>query len=142
MSQELKDELEESINDCSRFAKRSYFWAQVLFLITILASFFASILAAGDLGKNLLGEECQKAVTALLAALPGTALLINNSFRFEERTKWFWKKVRVCEKLLRELRDSNNTDLEAVSSTYSEKMEELELEWPAMDSPAQQPKKK
>jgi len=112
----------------------------ISFLLTILASFFASVLAAGDLGVNLFGDY-HKAVTAILAALPGTALLINNSFRFEERTKWFWKKVRVSEKLLRKLRDSSNPDLEAISSTFSEKMEELESDWPAMDSPVQQPKK-
>ena len=134
MSQELKDDLEKEIKSCSRFARRSYIWAQLFFLIAILSSFFASILAAGKADMPYL--------TALLAALPGTALLINNSFRFEERTKWFWKKVRISEKFFRKLRDSASPDIEEISATYSEKMEELETEWPAMDSPPQQPKKK
>lgn len=141
MSQELKNELETAIKECSKLAKRSYLLAQTVFLVAILASFFASILAAGNLGEQLFGNY-HKAITAILAVLPGTALLINNSFRFEERTKWFWRKARISEKFLRKLRDSSNPITEEISSTFSEKMEELENEWPTMDSPIQQPRKR
>ena len=128
------------IQKCSDLAKRSYKCAQTLFFITILASFFASILAAGELGEKLF-EEWNKVITTILAALPGTAILINNSLRYEEKTKWFWKKVRISEKFLRKLRDSSSPDVEEISLQFSERMEELENEWPAMDSPAKQPKK-
>ena len=94
-----------------------------------------------DEAQNIIINEYNKVVTAILALLPGTAILINNSLRYEEKTKWFWKKVRISEKLLRRLRDSSNPNIEEISSQFSEKMEELESEWPAMDSPAKQPKK-
>lgn len=139
MSQDLKEDLEDAIHSSSALAKRTYFWAQLLFFITIISSFFASILAAGELGAQLF-PNYNKLVTAVLAALPGTAILINNSLRYEEKTKWFWKKTRVAEKFLRQLRDSIDPDVERISIQFSEKMEELESEWPAMDSPVKQPK--
>ena len=115
-----------------RICKEKFYIGPIAIFRRSPVEFFASIFAA---------NEVDKLVSAILAAIPGASILINNSLRYEERTKWFWKKVRITEKLLRKIRDSDSSGCEEISDLYSEKMEELELEWPAMDSPAKQPKK-
>jgi hypothetical protein len=50
MSDALKAELESSAEKCDRAAGRNYLFAQAVFLLSILASFFSSILVSGELG--------------------------------------------------------------------------------------------
>ncbi len=129
----FEQELLESIKNSSKWARRNYIYAHVIFILSVLGSFTASIFATTDFEY--------KSITAILAALPGLMLLINNTLRFEERTKWFWRKARMSESYYRKLRDANNPKTDALSSKYSEESEKLEMEWPAFGSSPGQPKK-
>ncbi|MCY1313429.1 hypothetical protein D9M70_639530 [compost metagenome] len=82
-----------------------------------------------------------KIATATFAALPGLMLLINNTLRFEERTKWFWRKARMAEGFYRRIRDAKDPTTNSLSSKYSEESEKLEIEWPAFGNSPGQPKK-
>lgn len=141
MTDAFEEELKETIASCARRARRNYCYAHAIFAVAVLSSFTAAVLASGDLGKAWLGDQPHKAVIAVLAALPGFMLLINNTLRFEERTRWFWRKVRLAERYYRQVRDQNNPVACAASKRYSEEEEALEIEWPAFGSSPGQPSK-
>lgn len=128
----FQKELSNSIENTIKWAKINYVLAHIVFTISIVSSFGGSLIIA--LGKD-------KILTVILAALPGLMLLINNTFRFEERAKWFWRKTRVSEAYSRELRDKSDPDTHLLSQNYSRELAELELEWPAFGSSPSQPQK-
>ncbi|MCW5580715.1 MAG: hypothetical protein KIS72_05200 [Luteimonas sp.] len=128
----FEQELLGTVRESTRLAKRNYVYAHATFLLSVGGSFVASILAASDYGNAK--------VIAAVAALPGLALLVNNTLRFEERTKWLWRKARMAEKYLRKLRHANDPALDAMSSEYDIEAEKLESEWPAFGSSPAQPK--
>ncbi len=140
MSDQLESELRLTIEDCQRWARRNYILAHMVFVVSVLGSFAAAVLASSDLGEEWFGESGNKATIAILAALPGLMLLLNNTLRFEDRTKWFWKKVRLAERYYREVRDTGET-VSALSKRFSEESEKLEAEWPAFGSMPGQPSK-
>lgn len=127
----FKEELLGTIKDNAQWAKRNYWYANSVFFLSILSSFFSSIAVA-------LYPDSK--ITIFAAALPGTILVVNNIFRFEERTKWFWKKVRLAELYYRIIRDSEQYNLTELSAKYSEEVLLLENEWPdfgKLPNPAQ-----
>lgn len=82
MKETFENELQSTLKQCAKWSRRNYTYAHVVFFLSILGSFAASVLAAA--------EYQAKDITAALAALPGLVLIINTTLRFEERTKWFW----------------------------------------------------
>jgi|GEM_PF-856881 len=128
----LEQELRETIDSCTRLAKRNYVWAHATFAVSVVGSFAASILAVSGYPD--------RAVVAAVAALPALALMVNNTLRFEERTKWFWRKARMAEKYHRRLRDAHDPVRGALSAEYGDEAEQLESEWPAFGSSPAQPK--
>ncbi len=133
MPSPLEDELSSTISDCARWARRNDIVAHAVFAVSVFGSLAATVLAAGELGKTLLGDTGNRVATAVLAAIPGLMLLINNTLRFEERTKWFWRKARIAERYFRKVRDGA-PDAAALSDAYSAECERLEAEWPAFGS--------
>lgn len=140
MSNSLESELSQIIRDCQRWARRNYILAHVVFVVSVLGSFIASILASGGLGGEWFEEPGSKVVTAILAALPGLMLLLNNTLRFEDRAKWFWRKIRLAERFYRQIRDLEK-DVSDLSKRFSEESEKLEADWPAFGSSPGQPVK-
>ncbi|MFJ2445131.1 hypothetical protein [Pseudomonas sp. NPDC087626] len=144
MSQELVGELSKEIDHCQVWARRNYNYAHLVFGITVMASFIAAILIgsnAKDWPEVGLGETGFRILLTALTAMPAALLLINNTLRFEERSKWFWRKCRKAQRLLRKMRDSRNPDPEVLSDEFSKISEEMENEWPAFGSSPSQPKK-
>jgi hypothetical protein len=144
MSQELIGELKKEIDHCQVWARRNYNYAHLLFGVTVMSSFVAAILTgsnAKDWSSIGLGETGFRILLTALTALPAALLLINNTLRFEERSKWFWRKCRKLQRLLRMMRDSANPNSENVSVIFSDISEDLENEWPAFGSSPSQPKK-
>ncbi|WPK02941.1 hypothetical protein R6U79_12055 [Pseudomonas putida] len=136
----FEKDLKRIIKDGQRWARRNYFLAHSIFIISVFGSFTASILASGELGKAFLGEQWNQVTTAFLAALPGLMLLLNNTLRFEERAKWQWRKVRLAERYYRQVRDTGQ-GVSELSMRFSEESEKLESEWPAFGSSPVQPSK-
>jgi hypothetical protein len=141
MQHPLEEELVTTISEGTKWARRNYVYAHAVFVLSVLSSFLASVMAAGDLGKMVLGPDGNQVATALLAAIPAFMLLINNTLRFEERTKWFWRKVRLAERHYRKLRDHPESNIASLSDSYSAEAESLELEWPAFGASPGQPTK-
>ena len=144
MSQELTSELKQEIENCQVWARRNYCYAHLVFGFTVMASFCSAILVgsdAKDWPEIWLGERGFRILLTTLTALPAALLLINNTLRFEERSKWFWRKCRKLQRLLRRIRDSKNPDPAEIGEELSILSEEMESEWPAFGSSPSQPKK-
>jgi hypothetical protein len=144
MSQELLSELKQEINNCQLWARRNYNYAHLVFGFTVMASFVSAILVGSD-AKDWtaigLSERGGRNLLTALTAMPAALLLINNTLRFEERSKWFWRKCRKLQRLLRTMRDSVSPNSEDVSKEFSDISEDMEIEWPAFGSSPSQPKK-
>ena len=140
----LQGELEDEAKFCSKWARNNYNLAQLIFGLSVLASFVSAILVgtgAKDWTAVGLTELESRILLSALTALPALLLLVNNTLRFEERAKWCWRKCRRTERLLRELRDSAAPDAARISTDFSAMSEEMEMEWPAFGSTPSQPKK-
>ena len=133
MHDSLERELGQAIEECSALAKRNYVYAHLVFIVSVVGSFGATVLVASGLEYKL--------AAAIMAALPGLALLVNNTLRFEERTRWFWRKARMAEGYHRAIRDAGDPQAGPLSRQYSEVCRQLEAEWPAFGSVPGQPTK-
>ena len=144
MSDELIQEMTAEAKYCAKWARNNYNFAQAIFIFSVLSSFIAAILV-GIGGKDWsvigLSELWGRILLSAMTALPALFLLINNTFRFEERASWSWRKCRKTEKILRGVRDSSKPELVGASKEFSEMSEEMENEWPAFGSTPAQPKK-
>ena len=136
----FESDLKRDIEFCTKWARRNYWWAHLVFAISVLASFLSTVLVAGDLPEELFRKPWDRVIAATLAALPAVMLLVNNTLRFEERTKWFWKKTPAAERFLRRLGGVVDTERTKLSEEYSAFAEALENEWPAFGSSPAQPK--
>lgn len=136
----LKQELERDIAFCTMWARRNYWWAHAVFGVSVLASFLSTVLVAGNLDA-LFSPPLDRIIAGTLTALPAVMLLVNNTLRFEERAKWFWRKTRAAERYLRRLRDRDDPNRSQLGQEYSELAESMENEWPAFGSSPTQPKK-
>lgn len=138
MENRLQQELATDILYCKTWATRNYVYAHLAFISSVLGSFISTVLVTGDTGREILGPLWYKVVTGFFAAIPGVMLLVNNALKFEDRTKWFWRKTRALERLAREVRDTETPNIAEISTRYGEFSEKLEDEWPAFGtSPAQ-----
>lgn len=125
----MKDDLEK---DLRKEIKKSAWWAKmnltcthIVYFVSIVASFSASILAAKS------GDNPNFATyAAVFSALSGAALTISSTFRFDERSRWFENRNKLLQGYYRKLRDDETCDAVALSLEYSEKMKELEKGWP------------
>jgi hypothetical protein len=141
---DLKSEIAQEIQHCTTWAKTNFNWAQVIFILSVLSSFFAAILVgvgAKDWTALGLSETGGRIALAMLTGMPASLLLINNTLRFEDKAKWCWKKCRKAERLYRILRDDPNANIVTISTEFSTMSEELENEWPAFGASPSQPKK-
>jgi len=140
----LQAEIKAEVDHCTRWARTNYNWAQIIFILSVLSSFFAAILVgvgAKDWTALGLSETGGRIALAMLTGMPASLLLINNTMRFEDKAKWCWKKCRKAERLFRRLRDEPAPDVATISAEFSSISEELENEWPAFGASPSQPKK-
>lgn len=143
-AEDLMTEIGREIQHCTKWAKANYNWAQAIFILSVLSSFFAAILVG--VGPKVwtalhISETAGQIALAALTGMPASLLLINNTLRFEDKAKWSWKKCRKSERLYRRLRDESAVDVASISDEFSRISEELENEWPAFGSSPSQPKK-
>lgn len=126
MKDELENELQKEIKRTARWGRRNFVFAHIVFFTAIISSFVASIMIMG----NDINSRIWLYITAGISALSGTVLTIGSTFRFDERARWFWNKNRLLQSYYRRLRYDENCDVVALTNEYSQKMEEMEKEWP------------
>lgn len=123
--EELIRNLEHRITGCAKRNRRNYYTAFGLLTIAVATSAGTSIAIAID--------QLPKSLIAVLAATPGIFILINTTFRFEERSRWYWRKRTRLEVLLRRYKFENMPAAD-VSRFWNEIDEEMFNEWPGFGS--------
>jgi hypothetical protein len=124
MSEELQRLLENRIARYRTKDRLNYFAVYAMLTIAVLSSAAATFIVASGGRRD---------VAAVLAALPGVVVLATNTFRFEQRAVWYWRRRLLLERLLRSLQFEGKTAAE-VSRLWSEVAEETFADWPRFGS--------
>lgn len=124
--EEFEQELRASIEGARRYARRNYFLGYGVATVTVVASIAA--------GLTVSFASVPKEVTATLAALPAAMVASATVFRFEQKSAWFWRKLKKLEALLRALR-YEGLDVTAASKALSQIEIEMEQDWVSFGTP-------
>ena len=119
----IEEELAAEVKHYRRLARGNYFALFALYILAVAASVLSTLFAAtGALTGGYL---------AVLTAIPGTVLLINNAFKFNARSQWHYEKTRRLTALLR-LRQgaAQATSPAEVAEKWNRIGEEMEKLWP------------
>ena len=131
-SKEFETMLVQNTARNRKHAKRNYLTAYVCYAIAIAASLLSTIAIAADFPS--------KPVLALVAAIPGTALLVNSVFSLEKKSAWHYEKYHHYESLLYRVRFEGFSIPSASKElrTFNEEMERLYPKFGMMPQAIQQ----
>lgn len=121
----LIDSIEYRIRGCAKRNRRNYYAAFCLLILAVAASAATAIAVAID--------QMPRPLIAALASLPGIFILINTTFRFEERSRWYWRKRTRLEIVCRQHKFEGLPEEDA-SKKWNEIDEEMFSEWPGFGS--------
>ena len=122
---QLLDEIAERIKADQKWGRVDFICAQLFIWLTILASFLTAILAAAD--------EAPAWLIAILAAVPGTAIVVEKSFSFSKRARWHWEMVAALEELQRKLKYQNSS-VKEIARQLSSYRSLMEISFPALNT--------
>ncbi len=122
---ELLDRLRKRRAFDDKWATTNFVLSQVFIGTSILASFGSAIVAAANIASPI--------VVAVLAAIPGTAIVIDRSFLFGARWRWHCAVSTRYTALEQELLFEGGT-VEQVSETMSEFLSDMEERYPTPKS--------
>jgi len=117
-----------------RLARGNYFTVWAMYVVSVGASFLATVFAAmGSLDKVWL---------AVLAAIPGVVVLVNNTFKFAARSQWHYEKRRRLNSLLRlSEAGAQATTAPEVAEKWNRIDEEMDRSWPGWGELPKSPQK-
>lgn len=110
------EDLRRRYKSCRLRGRLNYLSAYAVLLLAVCGSGLATISIAVGLWP--------KPLNAVLAAFPGAMYLLNRQFRFEERSRWWFKKFYAIEALYRGLIRENRSEAE-----ISQKLTEHSTKW-------------
>jgi hypothetical protein len=120
--QELKKYLQKEISQHQKSARLKSILAHLLFWVVIIASGFGLL----NIATNWLSKE----VLSGIAVIPGIALVISNTFKYEARAKWHKLKQRklegLCGKLMFE--DGTVSDISKERTIVLEELDKIRVE--------------
>jgi hypothetical protein len=90
---QLGEELSKSVSKYRNLGRLNYYVSFLLYIVAVLSSISATLMA---LSGNFSGP-----FQATVTAIPGGALLIANTFRFNERARWHYNKKNQLNALYR-----------------------------------------
>ena len=100
--------------------------AYSLIFIGVVASAAATV----SVGTGSLSKE----FNAVLTALPGIVVMALNTFKFEARAKWWWKKYSKFQQLYYALKHEGANE-KSISKEMNEFLISHEQEWPSFGRP-------
>ncbi len=115
------EDLKGRYEACRKQGQANYTAAYSLLIVAVLCSALATISIATDLWS--------KTANAILAAIPGIVFLANKQFRFEERSRWWFRKYYVIEGLHRGLTREGRDEAD-VSKELTAAAREHAEHWP------------
>jgi hypothetical protein len=113
--------LQEKSEKSKRNARKNYRTAYACHLLAIAASLVATIMAAS--------ASAPGAATAIVTAIPGTALLFNSIFAFDRKANWYRKKKLRYDGLALEIQYESKSVGDAAKEIRIFE-EEIEKEYP------------
>ena len=132
--EELLRQIQEDIDGCRRLARQNYYAAYTLFVLALVATVAATFISA---------SESPPWLRAFVTAIPGIVVLIHGTLKFQQKSRWYWNRVRKFEALVRKVRFEGG-DLAEVSREFSSISQKLEDDWPTFEplpvQPASPPK--
>ncbi len=120
----LEKELSGEAKKTAKLAVKNYYFAFVCLLAALVTNGLAVVFVATDFGSQPL--------RATLTALPGLLILVNQVFKFDVRSRWWWLKHHKVEALQRGLRDQGK-DAASISAALSQVQLESEGDYPTFD---------
>ena len=121
---ELAHKISTRLTKEAIWARRNFYIAQLFVWLAIISSFGTAIASATNKVPSI--------IIALLAAIPGTIILIDKNFSFARRAQWHYVMRAKLEQLENSLRFESATP-EATSKAYSSITIEMEQTYPGMD---------
>jgi hypothetical protein len=103
-----------------RWGDQNFVTSQVQGWITILASFGSAIAAAA---------KANSVAVAIIAAIPGTVILIDRNFGFARRAQWHWESYYKLLELEHELK-YNGAQVSDISKRYISLRTEMSQKFP------------
>jgi len=133
---ELQAELESKASRLKWKGKRNYLFAYTLYgaagLSSGIATIWTAALAASKTSPNLW--------TAILAAVPALAVVLNETLKPEQKGRWCYEKRAALEAMLRASRYAGSPDAGIVVEWNALEIK-MEQEWPRFGSAPSKPTK-
>ena|ERR1700722_10890907 len=122
---ELQTELENRASRLKWKGKRNYLFAYFLYgaagLSSAIATIWTAALAASKMSPNIW--------TAILAAVPGAAVILNETLKPEQKGRWCYEKRAALEAMLRGSRYAGRSDAD-ITVEWNELEIKMERDWP------------
>jgi len=129
MMEELLKQIQEDIDGCRRRARHNYYAAYTLFVLALGGTVAATFISA---------SQSPPWLRALVTAIPGVVVLIHGTLKFQQKSRWYWNRVRKFESLVRKAK-YEGVGLPEVSREFSAISEKLEDDWPTFEPMPTQP---
>lgn len=120
-------EIESEIKRRKAYSRFDYILNHILVFLTVIASAFAGF-------AQIFGYE-NSAVIASIASIPAFILLLQKTFKWEQRSDWHWDYRRRLISIHREIRDQGLSPLDA-SKKINKLEEQLAGSFPGLSQPA------
>jgi alpha-beta hydrolase superfamily lysophospholipase len=127
--EELLKQIQEDIDGCRRLARKNYYAAYALFVLALGGTVAATFISASD---------SRPWIRALVTAVPGFVVLIHGTLKFQQKSRWYWNRVRKFEALVRKAK-FEGVGLVELSREFSSSSQKLEEEWPTFEPLPTQP---
>lgn len=122
----LAEDLEIRLKGCRSNAQTNDRLAYGLILVGVVTSAAATI----SVGTDSLTKE----MNSILTALPGIAVMALNTFKYEARAKWWWKKHSKFQRYLYALKHEGANEND-VSKEMNKFLLAHEDDWPSFGKP-------
>jgi hypothetical protein len=124
---EIIKEIEQEVRARYGYSRFDFVFNHFLLMLVVAASSFPGFAQILDID--------QPKATAIVAAIPAFVLLLQRTFKWEQRGEWHWDYRRRLKAILREVRDQGLSPEEA-SIKLNKLEQELAGSFPGVNYPA------
>ena len=124
---EIIKEIEQEVRARYGYSRFDFVFNHFLLMLVVAASSFTGFAQILDID--------QPKATAIVAAIPAFVLLLQRTFKWEQRGEWHWDYRRRLKAILREVRDQGLSPEEA-SIKLNKLEQELAGSFPGVNYPA------
>lgn len=120
----LLSQIHKEIVCSRRRARRNYWAAYSVYVAALLATVGATFVTASEYFEPL--------ERAFVTALPGLIVLVSSTLQFQQKSHWYWMRVRRFEALANKAL-FEGAKLEDISREFGELKIRMEDDWPGFE---------